>query len=62
MATDTVESDMGVGMALVFSVLAGIGAVVMFGAAFGGLQLTAAWGFALAMVAGTLAVVAAQVY
>jgi hypothetical protein len=62
MATDTVESDMGVGMGLLFSVLAGVGAVVMFGAAFAELQLTAAWGFALAMVAGTLAVVAAQVY
>jgi uncharacterized protein related to proFAR isomerase len=62
METDTVGSDKGIGYAALFSVLAGLGAAVMLGAGLAHLQLTAAWGFALAMVAATLAVVFTQVY
>ena len=59
MATETVESDMSVGLALVFAALAVVGAGFML---VGDSQTTMAWGFAAAMVAATLAVVAVQVY
>jgi hypothetical protein len=62
METDTVSSDKGIGYGVAFSVLAGIGAAVMLAAGLAHLQLTAAWGFALAMVAAILAVVFTQVY
>jgi len=59
MATETVESDMSVGLALVFAALAAVGAGFML---VGGSQSVMAWGFAVAMVAATLSVVAVQVY
>jgi hypothetical protein len=62
METDTVESDKGIGLAMLFSMLAGVGAAVMLVAGMLSLQQTTAWGFALAMVAAVVAVVAAQLY
>jgi hypothetical protein len=54
-----VESDKGIGLGIAFSLLAIVGAVIML---TGGSEITIAWGFAAAMVAGALAVVAIQVY
>ncbi|QCJ48136.1 MULTISPECIES: DUF7525 family protein [Haloprofundus] len=59
MATQTTQTDMGIGVAMLFSVLALVGAAVML---VGPDQLTQAWGFAGAMVAASLAVVAVHVY
>ncbi|WP_277555385.1 DUF7525 family protein [Halobaculum limi] len=59
MATETLESDMAVGVALIFGALAVVGAGFMFA---GASQIVMAWGFALAMVAAMLAVVAVQVF
>lgn len=59
MASQTVQSDKGIGIGIVLSLLAGVGAAAMFAAPG---QLTKAWGFALAMIAGILAVVAIQTY
>ncbi|WP_224449984.1 DUF7525 family protein [Haloprofundus salilacus] len=59
MVTQTSQTDMGIGIAMVFSVLTLVSAAVMLG---GPGQLTKAWGFAGAMVAASLAVVAVQVY
>jgi hypothetical protein len=58
-AVDPVESDMGLGLTVVLGLvtLAGAGAMVA-----GPSQTTKAWGFGLAVVAATLAVVAAQAY
>lgn len=59
MVSQTVQSDKGLGIGIVLSLLAGVGAGAMVIAPG---QLTKASGFALAMVAATLAVVAIQVY
>lgn len=68
MATESVESDMGIGLGVLFSLLAAVGAVAMY---VGGLgtqgavdvdDAVAAWGFALAVTVGCLAVVAIHVY
>ena len=59
MAT-SVGTDRGVGFAVLFVVLALVGAIA---ALVGGLleaQLTAAWGFAVASIAGAIAVAAIQ--
>lgn len=53
------QTDKGTGLAVVFGVLAAIGAGAML---FGGTQIVMAWGFAAAIVAGSLAVVAVQAY
>lgn len=58
-AVETVESDVGLGLTVIFSLLTLGGAVAMLA---GPGQSTKAWGFALAMVAGTLAVVAIHVW
>lgn len=59
MATETVESDMGVGLTVLFGLMALGGAGAMMAAPT---QSGKAWGFALATVAAMVAVVAAQVY
>lgn len=59
MVTQTVESDKGIGLGVVLALLAGVGAAAMLVAPE---QVTKAWGFALAMFAAALAVVAVQVY
>ena len=52
-------TDKGVGVGLALGILAVIGAIVM---AVGAPDLEAAWGFAAAMVFGSLAVVAIHLY
>jgi hypothetical protein len=54
-----VESDKGLGLGLVFSLLAVVGALIMLA---GPTEITKAWGFAAAMVAGALAVLVIHVY
>ncbi|WP_132060530.1 DUF7525 family protein [Halorussus amylolyticus] len=55
----TVSTDKGIGLATMFTLLATVAAVAMFAAP--GTEL-AAWGFAVAMVAGVLAVSAVHLY
>lgn len=55
----SVESDKGIGLGIVFSLIAVVGTLIML---TGGAEITIAWGFAAAMIAATLAVVAIQVY
>lgn len=59
MDVHVVQSDKGIGLAMLFSLLAIGGAAVMLGAPG---QLTKAWGFALAMLAASLAVVGTHLY
>ncbi|MFC7069130.1 DUF7525 family protein [Halobaculum lipolyticum] len=59
METETLESDKAIGVALVFAALAVVGAGFMLA---GASQIVMAWGFALAMVAAMLAVVAVQAF
>lgn len=59
MATESVSSDMGTGLALAFAAVAAVGAGFML---VGASQRVMAWGFALAMAAATLSVVAVHVY
>jgi len=59
MALDAAETDKGVGFGVLFGILAAVGALVMLAAPG---QLTKAGGFALAMVAALLSVVAVQAY
>jgi hypothetical protein len=60
MATETdSQTDMGIGLAVLFSVLAGVGALGML---VGAPELTAAWAFAGAVIFGSVAVVAIHVY
>lgn len=60
MATETGSAtDRGVGLAFVLGAVATIGAILMF---IGAPDLTAAWGFATAMVFSVLAVVGIHLY
>ena len=59
MVTQSVETDKGIGLAVAFAVVAGLGAVAMVAAPG---QVAKAWGFAAAMVAAVLAVVALHIY
>jgi hypothetical protein len=60
MSETVARSDMGIGLALFFGVLAVVGAGGMFVAA--DQQIVAGWSFALAMVGGTLAIAAVHLY
>ncbi|MDQ2048942.1 hypothetical protein RBH26_00420 [Natronolimnohabitans sp. A-GB9] len=60
MATQTESTtDMGVGLALALGAVAAIGAAMMF---IGAPDITAAWGFAIAMIFSALAVVGLHLY
>ena len=60
MATHSTQlTDKATGFTVLSTVIAALGALVMF---VGAPEVTAAWGFAAAMLFGTLAVVAAHVY
>ncbi|XVH31072.1 DUF7525 family protein [Haloferacaceae archaeon DSL9] len=59
MEVSTVESDKGIGVAMALGAVALVGAGIMFG---GGSQLFQAWGFAAAMVASLLGVVAIHAF
>jgi len=54
------QSDMGIGLAMLFGVLAVVAAAAM--AVTVETQIVAAWSFAGAVVAGTLAVAALHIY
>ncbi|MFC3957167.1 DUF7525 family protein [Halovivax cerinus] len=54
MTTATTSSDRGIGLSMLFGALAVLGAVVMF---VGAPEQLAAWGFAGAVLFGSLAVV-----
>jgi hypothetical protein len=54
----SVGTDRGVGFAVLFVVLALVGAVVMLVAGLLETQITAAWGFAVTSLAGAIAVAA----
>lgn len=69
MATDTVGSDMGIGLGMLFAgltVAAAVGMVVggfnQLGAHADAWQVTTAWAFAAAMGAAMVAVVAVQAF
>jgi hypothetical protein len=57
--TQTVTTDMGMGLSVLFVLLAFVGAAVMF--VTPGTE-AAAWGFATAVVSGILAVAASHLY
>jgi hypothetical protein len=59
MATESTVSEKGMGTAMVFSLIAVGGAVLMY---LEGGEPLAGWGFAVAMLAGALAVVAVQLW
>ena len=56
MATETVATDRGVGLTVLFGILCLAGAVVAFVAGLTADQIIAGWGFAAAILAGALAV------
>jgi hypothetical protein len=62
METATATSDRGFGLTVLFSIIALLGAVGMFAAGLTGDQLVAGVGFAVAVVAGCLAVSATHLY
>ncbi len=49
----TGETDMGLGIAVAMLIVAALGAAMMIG---GALDRTAAWGFAIVIIAGSIAV------
>lgn len=57
--TDTSETDMSIGLGVLFVIVAAIGALLMY---LSPGDPMAGWGFALTMIAGALAVVAIQLY
>ncbi|AFO58839.1 MULTISPECIES: DUF7525 family protein [Natrinema] len=59
MATETEATDKGVGLALALGALAVIGALLMYA---GAPDVTAAWGFAAAVLFSSLAVVGIHLY
>lgn len=56
MATESVTTDRGIGLTVLFVVVGIAGAGVAFVAGLTENQILAAWGFAAAMIAGSLAV------
>lgn len=62
METASATSDMGIGLTVLFSIVALLGAVGAFAAGLTGDQLVAAVGFAVAVLAGCLAVSAAHIF
>lgn len=59
MATTSLQTDKGIGLAMACVAVTLVGAVIMYGA---GSQAVQAWGFAGAMLAASLGVVALHVY
>ena len=57
--TDAVESDVGLGLVMILSLVTLVGAGAMLAAPT---QAATAWGFAVAMLAAALAVVVPHVY
>ena len=59
---ETQGSDRRIGLSMLFGVLGLLGAGVMLAASLAKQQIASGWGFAVAMLAGTLLIVALQVY
>ncbi|PSP57742.1 hypothetical protein BRC72_07265 [Halobacteriales archaeon QH_7_66_36] len=59
---ETQGSDRRIGLSMLFGVLGLLGAGVMLAASLTEQQVASGWGFAVAMLAGTLLIVALQVY
>ena len=62
METEAAGTDMGIGLSVLFSLLAVGGTVAMLAGGMADARLTAAAGFALAMVAAVLAVAVTHFY
>ena len=62
METASASSDKGIGLTVLFSIVAILGVVGMFAAGLTGDQLVAAVGFAVATIAATLAVSATHLF
>lgn len=62
MAETATGSDMGIGVAMLFGLLGIACAVVMYVAAVGHNQTLSGWGFAGAMIAGTILIAAVHLY
>ena len=62
MATTSASSDKGFGLTVLFAILAFLGVVGMFVAGLTGDQLVAAVGFAVAVIAASLAVSATHLF
>ncbi len=60
MAETGLQSDKSLGLGLVFGIVAIIGALVMYIASAD--QLTTGWGFALAMIAGSIAIAVIHIF
>ncbi|WP_136716056.1 DUF7525 family protein [Halorientalis salina] len=60
MAETGLQTDKSLGLGLVFGTIAVVGAVVMYVASAD--QLTAGWGFALAVIAGSIAIAAIHLF
>ena len=60
MAETGLRSDKSLGLGLVFGMLAAVGALVMFVESAD--HLLAGWGFALAMLAGSVAIAAIHIF
>jgi len=60
MADTAIQSDKAIGLGVLFGALGVAGALVMYVAA--SQQITAGWGFALAVLFGSLAVTAMHVF
>lgn len=56
------RTDRRLGFSMLFTVIGVGGAVVMMAASLNGQQLLSGWGFAVAMLAASLLIVALQVY
>ena len=62
METEAAGTDMGIGLSVLFALLTAGGAVAMLAGGIVDAQLTAAAGFAFAMIAAMLGVAATQLY
>ncbi|MDQ2053449.1 MULTISPECIES: hypothetical protein [Halobellus] len=62
METASASSDKGIGLTVLFSIVAILGVVGMFAAGLTGDQLVAAVGFAVATIAASLAVSATHLF
>lgn len=60
MAETGIQSDKSLGLGLVFGMIAAVGALVMFVESAN--NLLAGWGFALAVIAGSIAIASIHIF
>lgn len=60
MAEPALQSDKAIGLGITFGLLSVVGAIVMYVAASD--QVTAGWGFALAVLGGSIAISAIHIF